>query len=97
MIGELVEGLERFGRFVGFCLATAVAMPGALARRPGEVLRQFDRVAWGSLPIAAAAGTSVGLVVRDRQPLTPLASAAFALAQSQQLRAMLDTLQAFRR
>ncbi len=43
------------------------------------------------------AGTSVGLVVRDRQPLTPLASAAFALAQSQQLRAMLDDVEAFRR
>ena len=37
-------------------------MPGAAWRRPGEVLRQFERVAWGGLPVVAAAGTSVGLV-----------------------------------
>ena len=37
-------------------------MPSALFRRPGEVARQFERVAWGGLPIAAAAGTSIGLV-----------------------------------
>lgn len=62
MIGAVLDGLERFGRFVGFGLATAWALPGALVRRPGEVMRQFDRVAWGSFPIAAAAGASVGLV-----------------------------------
>ena len=28
----------------------------------GEVVRQFERVAWGSLPIVAVAGLSVGLV-----------------------------------
>jgi len=62
MIGTIVDRLERFGRFVGFAAETAAAMPGAILRRPGTVLRQFERVAWGGLPIAAAAGTSVGLV-----------------------------------
>jgi len=62
MIGTIVDRLERFGRFVGFAVETAAAMPGAILRRPGTVLRQFERVAWGGLPIAAAAGTSVGLV-----------------------------------
>ena len=38
------------------------ALIGALVRRPVEVVRQFERVAWGGLPIVAAAGTSVGLV-----------------------------------
>jgi phospholipid/cholesterol/gamma-HCH transport system permease protein len=54
--------LEDLGRFVDFALRTVWAVPGALVRRPGEVMRQFERVAWGSLPIVAAAGVSVGLV-----------------------------------
>ena len=33
-----------------------------MVTRSGEVVRQFERVAWGGLPIAAAAGLSVGLV-----------------------------------
>ena len=37
-------------------------MPGRSGRRPGEVLRQFERVAWGGLPVVLAAGVSVGLV-----------------------------------
>ena len=62
MIGVIGDGLERFGRFVGFSFETVAALPGILVHRPGEVVRQFERVAWGGLPIAAAAGLSVGLV-----------------------------------
>ncbi len=62
MLGAIVEALERFGRFVGFSLEVAGAMPGAAIRRPGEVIRQFERVAWGGLPVVASAGVSVGLV-----------------------------------
>jgi len=54
--------LEELGRFADFAGRAAAAMPGALVRRPGSVLRQFERVAWGSLPIVTAAGASVGLV-----------------------------------
>jgi phospholipid/cholesterol/gamma-HCH transport system permease protein len=62
MFESVIERLEQFGRFVGFAMEAVGAMPGALFRRPGEVLRQFERVAWGGLPVVAAAGTSVGLV-----------------------------------
>jgi phospholipid/cholesterol/gamma-HCH transport system permease protein len=62
MIGALLDRLERFGRFVGFAVEVVLALPGSAWRRPVEVLRQFERVAWGGLPIVAAAGTSVGLV-----------------------------------
>jgi phospholipid/cholesterol/gamma-HCH transport system permease protein len=58
----LIEILAGLGRFVDFALRTAWAMPGALLKRPGEVLQQFERVAWGSLPIIGTAGLSVGLV-----------------------------------
>jgi phospholipid/cholesterol/gamma-HCH transport system permease protein len=37
-------------------------MPGAVFRRTPELIRQFERVAWGSLPIILAAGFSVGVV-----------------------------------
>ncbi|MEO6807735.1 MAG: ABC transporter permease [Isosphaeraceae bacterium] len=60
---ELVLGrLEQFGRFVDFTLKVIATLPLALVRRPGEVLRQFERVAWGGLPVALAAGASIGLV-----------------------------------
>jgi phospholipid/cholesterol/gamma-HCH transport system permease protein len=58
----MLAALEGFGRFVDFAWRTIVAMPRALLRRPGEVVRQFERVTWGGLPIIAAAGASVGLV-----------------------------------
>jgi phospholipid/cholesterol/gamma-HCH transport system permease protein len=58
----VIETLEGLGRFLDFALRTIVAMPGALLRRGGEVLRQFERVALGSLPIVVVAGVSVGLV-----------------------------------
>lgn len=58
----IIDALERFGRFVQFAREATLAMPRAAIRRPGEVLVQFERVAWGTLPIAALAGASVGLV-----------------------------------
>ncbi len=60
--GRFVEALEQLGRFVDLALQTLAAMPLAFVKRPAEVVRQFERVAWGSLPIIAAAGVSVGLV-----------------------------------
>ena len=48
--------------FIDFSWATIVAIPRSIVGRPKEVLRQFDRVAWGGGPIAAVAGLSIGLV-----------------------------------
>ena len=61
-MGVWIEPLARVGLFLRFAIRAAGAVPRALTRRPGEVVRQFERVAWGSLPIAVVAGTSVGLV-----------------------------------
>jgi phospholipid/cholesterol/gamma-HCH transport system permease protein len=58
----VLDWLEGFGRFVDFALRAIAAMPRAAVARPREVARQFERVAWGSLPIVAVAGVSVGLV-----------------------------------
>jgi phospholipid/cholesterol/gamma-HCH transport system permease protein len=58
----VLDLLEGFGRSVDFALRTIVAMPRALVARPMSCARQFERVTWGSLPIVAAAGLSVGLV-----------------------------------
>jgi phospholipid/cholesterol/gamma-HCH transport system permease protein len=57
-----VDTLIALGRFVDYGLRTLAAIPAALVRRPGETLRQFERVLWGSLPLVALAGLSVGLV-----------------------------------
>jgi phospholipid/cholesterol/gamma-HCH transport system permease protein len=54
--------LMSLGRFSDFALRSILAAPGAIVRRPGDVLRQFERVAWGSLPIVGVAGLSIGLV-----------------------------------
>ncbi len=62
MIGRVIEALEQLGRFVDFAGRTLAAIPRALVVRKGDVVRQFDRVAWGSLPIIGVAGISVGLV-----------------------------------
>src|SRR4051812_21472042 len=62
MIEAVADRAEKLGRFLGFTAEAVAAMPGAAWRRPGEVLRQFERVAWGGLPVVAAAGSSVGLV-----------------------------------
>lgn len=58
----MIEPLEQLGRFVDFAFRVVLAIPRAAFGRPGEVVRQFERVAWGSLPIGIAAGLSVGLV-----------------------------------
>lgn len=62
MIELVLDRLERFGRFVDFTLKVITVLPLSSVRRPGEVLRQFERVAWGGLPVAMAAGASIGLV-----------------------------------
>jgi phospholipid/cholesterol/gamma-HCH transport system permease protein len=56
------EQLQDFGQFVDFAGRALVALPKAMARRPGAVLSQFERVAWGSLPVILSAGFSVGVV-----------------------------------
>lgn len=58
----LVEPLVQLGRFVDFAFRVLLAIPRTAITRCGELLRQFERVAWGSLPIGIAAGLSVGLV-----------------------------------
>jgi phospholipid/cholesterol/gamma-HCH transport system permease protein len=61
--GDVVIGaIEELGRLVDFAIRTVIAIPACVLRRPGAVLRQFERVAWGSLPLAATAGVSIGLV-----------------------------------
>jgi phospholipid/cholesterol/gamma-HCH transport system permease protein len=62
MIRAMIDRLESLGRFLGFAGLTVAAMPACLFRRPAEVLQQFERVAWGGLPVVVAAGSSVGLV-----------------------------------
>ncbi|MDE2509045.1 MAG: ABC transporter permease [Planctomycetota bacterium] len=49
-------------RIAWFLGSTLAALPAACLRRPGATLRQFERVAFGTLPIVAAAGVSVGVV-----------------------------------
>lgn len=58
----MFDRLVEFGRFLEFAARVLVALPGGLVRRPGDVLRQFERIAWGSWPLVVAAGVSVGLV-----------------------------------
>ena len=58
----LLGPLLSLGRFADFASRAVAAAPLAVVRRPGDVLRQFERVAWGSLPIIAAAGLSIGIV-----------------------------------
>ena len=57
-----MDALLALGQFVDYALRTLAAIPAAIVRRPGETLRQFERVLWGSLPLVALAGLSVGLV-----------------------------------
>jgi phospholipid/cholesterol/gamma-HCH transport system permease protein len=56
---DWVEEAVAFLTFVG---RATLALPRALVFRTGNVVRQFERVIWGSLPIVAVAGLSVGLV-----------------------------------
>jgi phospholipid/cholesterol/gamma-HCH transport system permease protein len=60
--GVVLGILEGLGRFVDFSGRVLAAVPGASFRRFGEVVRQFERVIWGSLPIVMVGGASVGLV-----------------------------------
>jgi phospholipid/cholesterol/gamma-HCH transport system permease protein len=62
MFAACLDVLEQLGRFVDFAFRALGALPWAAVRRPAELLRQFERVAWGSLPIIATAGVSIGLV-----------------------------------
>jgi phospholipid/cholesterol/gamma-HCH transport system permease protein len=62
MVERLLVPLVQLGVFVDFAGRVLGATPRALAVRAGEVLRQFERVAWGSLPIVTVAGLSVGMV-----------------------------------
>jgi phospholipid/cholesterol/gamma-HCH transport system permease protein len=62
LIGWLLEPLVQLGVFVDFAGRGLAAIPRAVFARGGEVVRQFERVAWGSLPIIVVAGLSVGLV-----------------------------------
>jgi phospholipid/cholesterol/gamma-HCH transport system permease protein len=61
-MSRIIEGIAWFGRFMGFSMSVIWAMPGVIGKRPGELVRQFERVAWGGVPVVLAAGTSVGLV-----------------------------------
>src|SRR4051794_1986489 len=59
MIGRFWDGVREVGSFVDFSARTVAAMPRAAVFRAGELVRQFERVTWGSLPIVAVAGASV--------------------------------------
>ncbi len=58
----LLDALLQVGRFLDFSVRTLRVLPACLVRRPATIFRQFERIAWGSLPIVAAAGLSIGLV-----------------------------------
>jgi phospholipid/cholesterol/gamma-HCH transport system permease protein len=62
MVERVLEPVIRLGVFVDFAARVLAAIPGALAARAGDVVRQFERVAWGSLPVVTVAGLCVGLV-----------------------------------
>ena len=60
MIERVTSALGHGFGFAVFALSTLLAMPSALCRRAGDVFGQFERVTWGSVPIVAVAGLSVG-------------------------------------
>src|SRR3954471_19422236 len=62
MFDRLLSPLIQLGLFVDFAAEAMRAVPRAMWARAGEVMRQFERVAWGSFPIVAVAGLSVGMV-----------------------------------
>ena len=62
MLGRGLKVMEGLGGFVAFTGRVSKAMPWASVWRIREVIHQFERVTWGSLPIVAVAGASVGLV-----------------------------------
>jgi phospholipid/cholesterol/gamma-HCH transport system permease protein len=62
MVDTVLAPLVQLGVFVDFGGRTLAAVPRTLWVRASEVVRQFERVAWGSLPIVIVAGLSVGMV-----------------------------------
>jgi phospholipid/cholesterol/gamma-HCH transport system permease protein len=62
MVERLLAPLVQLGLFVDFAGRALAVAPKALIVRGGTVVRQFERVAWGSLPIVMVAGLSVGMV-----------------------------------
>jgi phospholipid/cholesterol/gamma-HCH transport system permease protein len=62
MVERLLGPLVALGVFVDFALRVLAASPRSLGVRARDVMLQFERVAWGSLPIVTVAGLSVGLV-----------------------------------
>jgi phospholipid/cholesterol/gamma-HCH transport system permease protein len=58
----VIDQLVALGRALDFAARTLRVLPGTPVRRPGALIRQFERVVWGSLAIVAASGFSVGLV-----------------------------------
>src|SRR5258708_4455101 len=62
MVERLLGRLVQLGVFVDFAGRVLGATPRGLVVRAGEALRQFERGAWGGLPIAPSAGLSVGMV-----------------------------------
>ena len=76
MLGWISGMLERLGVLAEFAARVIVALPWTLVRRPADVILQFERVAWGTLPIVAIAGISVGLVtwLQTRRLLEPYGS-----------------------
>jgi phospholipid/cholesterol/gamma-HCH transport system permease protein len=58
----MIRILEDFGRFTDFAFRTVRSLPRTMLRRPDAVLRQFEKVAWGSLSLVIIAGACVGLV-----------------------------------
>ncbi len=62
MVERLLGPLVQLGLFVDFAGRVLGATPRALVMHAGWVVRQFERVAWGSLPIVTVAGLSVGMV-----------------------------------
>jgi phospholipid/cholesterol/gamma-HCH transport system permease protein len=62
MLEHLLGPLIGLGVFVDFAARVLAAMPRSMRVRFGAIVRQFERVAWGSLPIVTVAGLSVGTV-----------------------------------
>jgi phospholipid/cholesterol/gamma-HCH transport system permease protein len=62
MIAAPWRALEHGAGIAWFCADAVRGIPRSVRLRPGEFVRQFERVAWGTLPLAVAAGSSVGVV-----------------------------------
>lgn len=76
MLVWIRENLERLGRLVDFSSRVTFALAGVPFRRWRELVRQFERVTWGTLPIVVVAGMSIGLVtwLQTRRLLVPYGS-----------------------